>query len=76
LEALIGPDKPWEDVHHRSYFLPDLDIIESGEFPLSFQDCVDRPLNPLAKQRIYVKGNMANISKMIPINIFRDLDVM
>ena len=22
LEALIGPDRPWDDLHHRSYFLP------------------------------------------------------
>jgi hypothetical protein len=22
IEAMTGPDKPWEDLHHRSYFLP------------------------------------------------------
>lgn len=49
LEALIGPDKPWEDLHHRSYCLPYLDRIEGGEFHLLFQGCVDLPLNPLVK---------------------------
>jgi hypothetical protein len=24
IEAMTSPDKPWEDLHHRSYFLPDL----------------------------------------------------
>ena len=22
IEALTGPDKPWDDLHHKSYFLP------------------------------------------------------
>jgi len=48
-EALTGPDKPWEDLHHKSYFLLDIDRIESGEFHLPFPECVDPPLNPLAK---------------------------
>jgi hypothetical protein len=24
IEAMTSPDKPWEDLHHRSYFLPKL----------------------------------------------------
>jgi hypothetical protein len=24
IEVMTGPDKPWEDLHHRSYFLPEL----------------------------------------------------
>jgi hypothetical protein len=24
IEAMTGPDKPWDDLHHRSYFLPEL----------------------------------------------------
>jgi len=76
LEALTRSDKPWEDLHHISYFFPDLDRIESEEFHIPFSECVDRPLNPLAKQGIYVEGNMANISEMVPINISRNPDVM
>lgn len=62
LEALTGFDKPWQDLNHISYFLLDLDRIESGEFHLCFRECVDQPLNPLDKQGIYVEVNMANIS--------------
>jgi hypothetical protein len=24
IEEMTSPDKPWEDLHHRSYFLPEL----------------------------------------------------
>jgi hypothetical protein len=30
IEAMTSPDKPWEDLHHRSYFLPELSRIEEG----------------------------------------------
>jgi hypothetical protein len=28
LDAMTGPDRPWDDLHHRSYFLPKLKIME------------------------------------------------
>jgi hypothetical protein len=31
LEAMTGPDRPWDDLHHRSYFLPELRRIEARE---------------------------------------------
>jgi hypothetical protein len=24
IEEMTSPDKPWDDLHHRSYFLPEL----------------------------------------------------
>jgi hypothetical protein len=30
IEAMTSPDKPWEYLHHRSYFLPELSRIEAG----------------------------------------------
>jgi hypothetical protein len=30
IEAMTIPDKPWEDLHHRSYFLPELNQIMAG----------------------------------------------
>ena len=32
IEAMNGSDKPWDDMHHRSYFLPELEIIEQDDF--------------------------------------------
>ena len=28
IEAMSGVEPPWEELHHRSYFLPDLDRLE------------------------------------------------
>jgi hypothetical protein len=35
IEAMNGSEKPWEDLHHRSYFLPELHRIEAGEFTIT-----------------------------------------
>ena len=32
IEAMSGVDPPWEELHHRSYFLPKLDCMECDEF--------------------------------------------
>jgi hypothetical protein len=32
IEAMNGFDKPWDDMHHRSYFLPELERIEQDKF--------------------------------------------
>jgi hypothetical protein len=71
IEAMTGPDKPWEDLHHRSYFLPDLSRIEAGEFTITMTGDQPCPINLLATQEIYVESNMATIAETIPINISR-----
>jgi hypothetical protein len=30
LEVMMVLERPWEDLHHRSYFLPEMDHIERG----------------------------------------------
>ena len=37
---------------------------------------VDTPINPLPREGMFVEGNMANISAIIPINISVNPDVM
>jgi hypothetical protein len=69
IEAMTGPDKPWEDLHHRSYFLPELHRIEAGEFTITMMGDQPCPINLLATQDIYAEGNMATIAATIPINI-------
>jgi hypothetical protein len=32
IEAINGFDKPWDDMHHRSYFLQELERIEQDKF--------------------------------------------
>jgi hypothetical protein len=73
---MIGLDRPWDDLHHRSYFLPELRKIEAREFVLTMNGDVHCPINPLATHGVYTKGNMESIATMIPINIFKTLGVM
>jgi hypothetical protein len=71
IEAMTSPDKPWEDLHHRSFFLPELHRIEAGEFTITMTGDQPCPINLLATQGIYAEGNMATIAETIPINISR-----
>jgi hypothetical protein len=71
IEAMTSPDKPWEDLHHRSYFLPKLSRIKVGEFTVTMTGDRSCHTNPLATHKIYAEGNMETIAEMIPINISR-----
>jgi hypothetical protein len=71
IEAMTSPDKPWDDLHHRSYFLPELSRIEAGEFTLTMTGDRSCPINPLATHEVYAEGNMETITETIPINISR-----
>ena len=69
-------NKPWYDLHHLFLFCPTIHNIESGYFHVNLPKYVDQPLNPLAQQGVYTKGNMDNISETISINISRNHDVV
>jgi hypothetical protein len=71
IKAMTSPDKPWEDLNHKSYFLPKLSRIKAGEFTLTMTGYRSCPTNPLATHKIYTEGNMATISELISINISR-----
>jgi hypothetical protein len=76
IEAMTSLDKPWEDLHHRSYFLPELSRIKIEEFTLTMTGDRSCPINPLATHEIYVEGNMETIAETIPINISRTSGVI
>jgi hypothetical protein len=76
LESMTGPDRPWHDLHHRSYFLPEIRRVEAGEFVLTVNEDRTCPINPLATHRIYAKGNMEGIDTKIPIDISKTLGVV
>ena len=61
LEDMSGWDKICEDIHQRSYFLPELSRIENQEFHVRLAEYVDVPINPFPKKGIFAKGNMENI---------------
>ena len=76
LEAMSGCGKTCEDLHHLSYFLPELSRIENQEFHMRLSDDVDTPINPLPREGMFAEGNMKNISATIPINISINPDVV
>jgi hypothetical protein len=76
LEALTSLDRPWDDLHHRSYFLLELRRIEVGEFVLTMTGDRSCPINPQAMHTVYAEGNMESINKMVPIDISRTPGIM
>jgi len=71
LEAMNVSEKPWDDMHHRSYFLPSLDKIEQDDFRSTLSEIIDHAIVPLDTHDIYAEGNMVNISPTIQIDISR-----
>ena len=69
---MSGVEPPWEELHHRSYFLPELDLLECEDFRVVLSERVGSPMVPLSSPGQMVDGNMVNISSTIPINISRD----
>ena len=61
LEAMIRLGKICKELHHKSYFLPELSKIKNSEFHVRLSEGVDHPVNPLPKEGVFVERNMANI---------------
>ena len=69
---MYGIEKPWGELHHRLYFLPNLDRLECDEFRVILSEKFGRTMVPLSSLGQSAKGNMANLSPTIPINISHD----
>jgi hypothetical protein len=64
-----GSDRPWDDMHHHSYFLPELVRIEQDDFRSTLSEIIGHVIVPLDTHEIYAKGNMESISPTIMIDI-------
>ena len=69
---MSGVDPPWEELHHRSYFLPELDRMEHEDFREILSEKIGSPIVPLSSPGHMDDGNMVNLSPTIPINISHD----
>ena len=72
IEAMSRVEPPWEDLHHRSYFLPERDHMDHDDFRDIFSENIVRPVVPFISPGQMADGNMENLSPTIPINISRD----
>ena len=48
IKARLGVEPPWEEFHHRSYFLPELDRLECEDFRAVLSARVGSPMVPLS----------------------------
>jgi hypothetical protein len=71
LEAMIGSDRLWDDMHHRFYFLLELFRIKQDDFRSTLSEIVGHVVFPLDTHGIYVKGNMMSISPTVTIDVSR-----
>jgi hypothetical protein len=55
IEAMNGSDKPWDDMHHHSYFLPELERIEQDDFRSTLSEIVGHAIVPLDTHDIYAE---------------------
>ena len=69
---MSGVEPPWEELHHRSYFLPELDRLECEDFREILSERIGSPMVPLRSLGPMAYRNMTNISPTIPINISHD----
>ena len=69
IEIINTSTSVWEDHHHRSSFLPNTSSADNDFVPLLGTNIVDNPQTPVLFQDSESKGNLCNITKMVPINI-------
>ena len=69
---MSGVEPPWEELHHKSYFLLDLDYLEREEFRDILSERIGSLVVPLSSPGPMADGNMVNMSPTILINISRD----
>ena len=58
LEAMSGVEQPWEELHHRSYFLPKLDGMECDDFREILSENIGSPVVPLSSPGQMDDGNI------------------
>ena len=69
MEIMTLDEIPWNDYHHRSYFLPDPDKIENDFSTMFSPEMVDSPESPISVFQDKYKRNWGNISTPTTIDI-------
>lgn len=70
-EAMTVVDRPWDDLHHHSYFRPPLHEVKSM-FSNLLTSNVCIVSNPLDPTQLSIGGNISISSRNVPINISRN----
>ena len=62
IEGMSRVEPHWEELHHRSYFLHELDHLECEDYRGILSERIGRPMVPLSSLGPMADENMANIS--------------
>ena len=68
-EFLSMDELPWDDLHHKSSFLPNLDRFENYFSSIFTIDYVKEPQNPISIKNLDSEINLGNISTTVPTDI-------
>jgi len=71
MEAMNETERPWGYLHQRSYLLLNLDNMQEIEYDLKNFIGYNWFCSPVSTHDVLAEGNMENISKTIPINIYK-----
>jgi hypothetical protein len=69
LEAMSIPDRTWDNMHRRSYFLSELVRIENDEFRSTQSEMVSHTMVPLYTHGVYAEGKMEKNYPILAIEI-------
>ena len=70
IHEFLSIDKlPWDDLHHRSSFLSELDKFENNFSSIFTADYVKELQSPISITNLDSEVNLGNISSTIPIDI-------
>jgi hypothetical protein len=70
MEMLSINEVPWDDNHHRLYFIPSLEEIQEDIHSIFPPDVVDSPQSPILTHETTSEGNLGNISSIVAIDIW------
>lgn len=83
MKVMTSPNYPWDDLHHRSYLLPQVmnPSFLSNQYTFETKDFIPSGhinwfKNPIPTLDAFEEGNMANISPTIKMDISCTLGVM
>ena len=80
LEALTTLKYPWDDMHHRSFFLLEGLVSQSDQFSMETKDFIHGKVewfkNPILAPDAFEEGNMVNIFPTIKINISTNSEII
>jgi hypothetical protein len=65
IEVMKGSDKPWDDMHHRSYFLPELERIEQDDFRSTLSEVVGHAVVPMEMTILHQPPTSEHSSKLL-----------